>query len=57
MSGESGKGNGEWEKPGFPALPVIPDCSELTNAAMRRAAALPLFPFPIPHSPLPAPKR
>lgn len=57
MSGESGMGNGEWEKPGFPALPAIPDCSELTNAATRRAAALPLFPFPIPHSPLPAPKR
>ncbi|MCW0456917.1 hypothetical protein NB712_002013 [Xanthomonas sacchari] len=57
MSGESGMGNREWEKPGFPAFPAIPDFSELTNAAMRRAAALPLFRFPIPHSPLPAPKR
>lgn len=57
MSGESGMGNREWEKPGFSAFPVIPDCDESTNAAMRCAAALPLFPFPMPHSPLPAPQR
>ncbi|MBB5943867.1 hypothetical protein GGR64_003470 [Xanthomonas arboricola] len=56
MSRESGMGNGEWKKPGFLAFPAIPDCNELTNAVMRRAAALPLFRFPIPHSPLPAPK-
>lgn len=57
MSRESGMGNREWEKPGFSAFPVIPDRDEATNAAMRRAVALPLFRFPIPHSPIPAPKQ